>query len=111
MTGLKALSAAVRHAQPQEDAQHGHSKLGFACASPSCLFGCAELQSGAPRVNLPHGYIAQSASDLMLFTNPLVQDTLPADWESRCPFLITSAAQQLPLLQHRLPLMHVDCFC
>ena len=32
---------------------------------------------------MPHGYIAQSASDLMLFTNPLIQDTLPPDWESR----------------------------
>lgn len=42
----------------------------------------AEMQAGLRR-NLPHGYIAQSASDLMLFTNPLIQDTLPADWENR----------------------------
>lgn len=44
--------------------------------------GAAEVEAG-PGLNLPHGYIAQSASDLMLFTNPLVQDTLPPDWENR----------------------------
>ncbi|CAK0785369.1 hypothetical protein CVIRNUC_008577, partial [Coccomyxa viridis] len=37
----------------------------------------------SPRKSVPHGYIAQSASDLMLFTNPLIQDTLPPDWENR----------------------------
>ena len=56
---------------------------------PSRAYGVTNLCTdrtdilASPRKSLPHGYIAQSASDLMLFTNPLVQDTLPPDWESR----------------------------
>jgi hypothetical protein len=76
------------------------------CDTFSCLIGCAELQARPPHLNLPHGYIAQSASDLMLFTNPLVQDTLPADWESRCPLLIKRALT-LPLLQQGLSLVYL----
>lgn len=41
-----------------------------------------------PGQRAPYGYLANSPSDLLLFTNPLVQGTLPADWEDRlaCTF-------------------------
>ncbi|EIE21885.1 hypothetical protein COCSUDRAFT_56332 [Coccomyxa subellipsoidea C-169] len=37
----------------------------------------------SPVTRAPYGYIANSPSDLLLFTNPLVQGTLPNDWEDR----------------------------
>ncbi|KAK9918851.1 hypothetical protein WJX75_007510 [Coccomyxa subellipsoidea] len=44
----------------------------------------AQKDGGASPVNrAPYGYIANSPSDLLLFTNPVVQSTLPNDWEER----------------------------
>ena len=109
MRAFKALSRAIGPAKLQDDAEQGHSNLILLLVPHPAVCWAAELQPGPQRLHLPHGYIAQSASDLMLFTNPLVQDTLPADWESRCLLLIRSAAE-LDLSQHGLPLMHVHVY-
>lgn len=45
---------------------------------------CVSAAGGPPAVNqVPYGYVANSPSDMLLFTNPLVQGTLPNDWEDR----------------------------
>ena len=57
-------------------------KFSQAYSIADLCIGCTDVLA-SPRKSVPHGYIAQSASDLMLFTNPLIQDTLPPDWENR----------------------------
>ncbi len=76
----------LHHAQPLSTECMAYCALESGSSSAAQLtnvcMGAGGVEAG-PRLNLPHGYIAQSASDLMLFTNPLVQDTLPPDWENR----------------------------
>ena len=79
-----ASSFSYRHAEVDHQTVRlfSYTNPSKACRVTNYSMRCPDALAG-PRKGVPHGYIAQSASDLMLFTNPLIQDTLPPDWESR----------------------------